>query len=362
LLDEAVRVILAHSGDVDALFGEQVLAGESLDVQKAYSSFTMDSFVEIAFGRKQSTLKSTTPFSTSFDAATRLLIMRLIVPFRRWLPTPALSRHIRTVHDFADDVIAERKREFAASVSIENREDVLSRFIALGESDNEFLRDAVVNFILAGRDTTAQTLSWLSYLLASNQTAQDKMAAEVAALSEITVDSLKTLTYTQACMDETLRLYPPVPIDIKQSVGRRPAAERRAHAARHHHCLERLRNGPQHTDVEGSAEIHARALDRERRQHGDRQWRRAVPVSGRTARLPRHEFRLPRSQDADGESVTQVQVCARPREAAAGRCRWRDDVGARRCVSQDGASLSGGAYARQHLCQALSNQFDARQN
>lgn len=219
LLDEAVRVILAHSGDVDALFGEQVLAGESLDVQKAYSSFTMDSFVEIAFGRKQSTLKSTTPFSTSFDAATRLLIMRLIVPFHRWLPTPALSRHIRTVHDFADEVIAERKREFASSVSIENREDVLSRFIALGESDNEFLRDAVVNFILAGRDTTAQTLSWLSYLLASNQTAQDKMAAEVAALSEITVDSLKTLTYTQACMDETLRLYPPVPIDIKQSVG-----------------------------------------------------------------------------------------------------------------------------------------------
>jgi cytochrome P450 len=219
LLDEAVRVILVHSADVDQLFTEQVLAGDSLDLQKVYSAFTMDSFVEIAFGRKQATLKSTTPFSTAFDAATRHLIIRLVVPIARWLPSPVLNRNIRVVHDFANDVIEERKREFAASDTIEGREDVLSRFIAQGESDTAYLRDAVVNFILAGRDTTAQTLSWLSYMLASNQAAQDKMAAEVAALTEITVDSLKSLTYTHACMDETLRLYPPVPIDIKQSVN-----------------------------------------------------------------------------------------------------------------------------------------------
>lgn len=221
LLDEAVRVIVGHSGDVADVLGEHVRSGDAVDVQKVFAAFTMDSFVEIAFGRKQATLKETTPFSTSFDAATRLLIIRLVVPFHRWLPvTPSLKGHIRVVHDYAMSVIHERKREFAANKNAnELREDVLSRFMALGDQSDESLRDAVINFILAGRDTTAQTLSWMAYLLACNQAVQDKLAAEVSALTDITVDSLKSLTYAHACMDETLRLYPPVAIDIKQSIA-----------------------------------------------------------------------------------------------------------------------------------------------
>jgi cytochrome P450 len=219
LLDNAVRVILGHSHDVADVFGDAVRSGDAVDVQKIYSSFTMDSFVEIAFGRQQSTLKQLTPFSAAFDTATRLLIVRLVVPWARFVPWPRLSRSIRVVHEYADDVIRERKREFAANKqAAEAREDALTRFMEFGESDDVKLRDAVLNLILAGRDTTAQTLSWLSYLLACNQSVQDKLAAEVSALAEVTVDSLKSLTYAHACMDETLRLYPPVAIDIKQSI------------------------------------------------------------------------------------------------------------------------------------------------
>eukprot|EP01108_Squamamoeba_japonica_P000024 TRINITY_DN1002_c0_g1_i5.p1 TRINITY_DN1002_c0_g1~~TRINITY_DN1002_c0_g1_i5.p1 ORF type:complete len:241 (-),score=75.05 TRINITY_DN1002_c0_g1_i5:88-810(-) len=101
------------------------------------------------------------------------------------------------------------------------REDILSRFMALGESNVVELRDAVINFILAGRDTTAQTLTWLTYFLACSPHLQDELLAEIQehCADEITLDSLKKLSLCQAAMDETLRLRPPVPIDIKTAVG-----------------------------------------------------------------------------------------------------------------------------------------------
>ena len=134
----------------------------------------------------------------------------------------SLDQHIAVINEYANGIIAERKEELASNrATFDAREDILSRFMALGESNVVELRDAVINFILAGRDTTAQTLTWLTYFLACSPHLQDELLAEIQehCADEITLDSLKKLSLCQAAMDETLRLRPPVPIDIKTAVG-----------------------------------------------------------------------------------------------------------------------------------------------
>merc|ERR1712087_117726 len=89
----------------------------------------------------------------------------------------------------------------------------------------EWLRDVVLNFVIAGRDTTACTLSWMFYILSthpeSQRRVQDEIGAKFPACTTPTFQSLSAseMPYLNGVLYETLRLYPPVPIDSKQAVA-----------------------------------------------------------------------------------------------------------------------------------------------
>lgn len=95
---------------------------------------------------------------------------------------------------------------------------------------DKLLRDVVINFILAGRDTTANTLSWLFYELMRRPDIQEKVREELRRVmsngakageesdrwGEVpTYDELSEMHYLHATITESLRLHPPVPIDPK---------------------------------------------------------------------------------------------------------------------------------------------------
>lgn len=84
------------------------------------------------------------------------------------------------------------------------------------------LRDQLVAVLLAGRDTTACTLSWTIYELARHPEALEKLREEiieqVGLEREPTYDDLKSMKYLQNVMNETLRLYPVVPFNVRFSV------------------------------------------------------------------------------------------------------------------------------------------------
>jgi cytochrome P450 len=110
------------------------------------------------------------------------------------------------------------------------KEDILSRFLLEREKDpgcfdNKYLRDIILNFVIAGRDTSAGTLSWFLYVMCSNQHIQDKIAGEVRAATTgdqdegvqgltacLTEGAINGMQYLHAALTETLRLYPAVPI------------------------------------------------------------------------------------------------------------------------------------------------------
>jgi cytochrome P450 len=72
--------------------------------------------------------------------------------------------------------------------------------------------------IIAGSETTATLLSGVTYFLLKDPDAYAKVKAEVrgafSAAEEMTLASTSRLAYLQACLEEALRLYPPVPISL----------------------------------------------------------------------------------------------------------------------------------------------------
>lgn len=81
------------------------------------------------------------------------------------------------------------------------------------------IRDQVVSVLLAGRDTTAATLSWAFYELSHYPQVVAKLRQEILATvgptRAPTYDDLKNMTYLKHTINETLRLYPAVPFNIR---------------------------------------------------------------------------------------------------------------------------------------------------
>ncbi|KAL1841239.1 hypothetical protein VTJ49DRAFT_7307 [Mycothermus thermophilus] len=76
--------------------------------------------------------------------------------------------------------------------------------------------------VIGGSETTATLLSGVTYLLLTNREAMKKLTAEIrgAFKSEDEIDfaSVSTLSYMLACLDEALRMYPPVPVGLPRVV------------------------------------------------------------------------------------------------------------------------------------------------
>ncbi|KAF7093186.1 hypothetical protein CFC21_095612 [Triticum aestivum] len=114
------------------------------------------------------------------------------------------------------------------------RDDILSRFIQESEKDPEtmndrYLRDIVLSFLIAGKDTTGNTLTWFFCMLCKNPVVQDKVAFEIREYVEwaqedtsmemftarLKQGAIDKMHYLHAAITETLRLYPGVPVDGK---------------------------------------------------------------------------------------------------------------------------------------------------
>ena len=149
--------------------------------QQLFYRFTLDSIGEIAFGYNIGSLKhGQVPLAVAFDQANCVADYRFMNPL--WwicqfiLPSEWEGRRsIRIINEFAQGVIDAKRRGECTSKS-----DILSRYMEMrDENGNEFsdkyLRDVVMNFIIAGRDTTAVAMSWSIYNLAKYPEIQEKV-------------------------------------------------------------------------------------------------------------------------------------------------------------------------------------------
>lgn len=85
--------------------------------------------------------------------------------------------------------------------------------------DQTVLRDQLYAVLLAGRDTTACTLSWTIYEMSRKPHIVAKLRQEILDVvgpeRAPTYENLKNMKYLQYIMNETLRLYPVVPFNVR---------------------------------------------------------------------------------------------------------------------------------------------------
>ncbi|KAH6618843.1 cytochrome P450 [Boeremia exigua] len=109
--------------------------------------------------------------------------------------------------------------------SDEKSRDILSFMIRSNNFSDQSLVDHLLTFIAAGHETTSSALTWASYLLSTHPAVQTRLRAEIhahipspTALSSPTADIaalLESMPYLNAVCNETLRLYPTIPVSSR---------------------------------------------------------------------------------------------------------------------------------------------------
>jgi cytochrome P450 len=91
----------------------------------------------------------------------------------------------------------------------------------------ERLADQIATIVVAGHETTAAAVFWTLYLLAKHPGEQERLAAEIKPLGlapDNAAELLPQLIRTRAVVDESLRLYPPAFVIVRQALDQDDAA------------------------------------------------------------------------------------------------------------------------------------------
>ena len=172
-----------------------------------------------------------------------VLNLAAFVPLPRWFPrfhrrkTRETARAIRAL---ITQLTAQRMGEIEAGTA---PDDLATKIMTTADPENgarfdtEEMVDQVAIFFLAGHETSASALAWALYLLALYPDWQDRLAEEAEAVFGARAPEFSDMSRLRVARDvfrETLRLYPPVPMMVREST-----------------CPERFRN----RDVKPGAQV-----------------------------------------------------------------------------------------------------------
>ena len=128
-------------------------------------------------------------------------------------PWGRMKRRQRHVHDLLQAEIEERRKK-----GDDGRTDVLSLMMAVRDENgqalsDEELRDELLTILFAGHETTATTLAWAFYQIHQQLDIQEKLLQELDSLGENSPPmKIAQLPYLTAVCQETLRMYPVIPV------------------------------------------------------------------------------------------------------------------------------------------------------
>ncbi|KAK3162530.1 hypothetical protein QOZ80_1BG0090620 [Eleusine coracana subsp. coracana] len=209
--------------------------GKVLDLQDVFRRFAFDCICNISFGLDPGCLQLSLPvssFERAFDAASTLSARRATAPLpivwklKRLLNVGderRLRDAVRLVDALAAEVIRQRRKLGGAGAG---GGDLLSGFMGT-ISDDRYLRDIVVSFMLAGRDTVASALTAFFLLLSDHPAVAAAIRDEVRRVAgdhddrptPASFEKLKDMHYVHAALYESMRLFPPVQFDSKFAAG-----------------------------------------------------------------------------------------------------------------------------------------------
>jgi enediyne biosynthesis protein E7 len=197
-----IGVIVSCCEEYERRWSRVAEDGGTLNITQETSDFALELILRSMFGEdydRHLLTSGTNPFAFLSEDSTRDL--RVVLK-------------VRELREVLLQIVAARRASAGADAF-----DFLSIYLAARDKDgNAFtdreLLDELVTLIVAGYETSAGTLNWAWYLLARDRECHDRLAADaIAHLPDqraVDADSVSAMAYTQALLEETLRLYPPV--------------------------------------------------------------------------------------------------------------------------------------------------------
>ncbi|KAF8861474.1 cytochrome P450 52A12 [Acephala macrosclerotiorum] len=201
--------------------------GSEIDLQPLFFAFTLNTSIELLTGQD---VHLDHEVSQMFDDAERLIgdqFLLSFIPFRR--SRRQYLKACKLCHAWVDRYVLEAIKEHHSQTwktfTEEDKASGEGKYSLLSELVKETydvprIRGELIGMLTAGRETTASALSSLWFTFAKRPDIVQRLRAEVAELGgeKPTFAQLKRMRYLQNTIQEALRLYPPLPANMRTAV------------------------------------------------------------------------------------------------------------------------------------------------
>jgi cytochrome P450 len=219
--------LLGVSQRLRGRWGRAAREGRTIDLQSDLMRYTVDTIAGLAFGAEVNTLGSDQDvIQNHLDKIFPVVFKRLFAPLPVWrlLRSAAdrrVERSIAEVNAAVAGFIELARQRMAANPALRAQpSNLLEAMIVAADEpgsgmDDHQVAGNVLTMLLAGEDTTANTIAWMIHLLWRNPLtlarATEEVRRVVADPAAPTLDEINQLDYAEACAHETMRLKPVAP-------------------------------------------------------------------------------------------------------------------------------------------------------
>ncbi|XP_010473744.1 PREDICTED: alkane hydroxylase MAH1-like [Camelina sativa] len=237
-IENGVVPVLDHFAEANMIF----------DLQDVFQRLAFDVTLTLVAGYDSNSLSIEMPmneYAKAMDDAEEVVVYRHVKPMILWKlqnwigvgeekkMTKANAAFDRSCAKYIsakrEEIISRRRSNIGEEA---HDMDLLSVYMNLDASkyellkptDDNFLKDIIKSFMLAGRDAIATTLTWFFWLLSKNPEAVTKIRQEInntnlpSSGMSLDADKLNKMVYLHAALCESLRLYAPIPFERKSPI------------------------------------------------------------------------------------------------------------------------------------------------
>lgn len=194
-----------------------------VDLKPFMFEYTLNTTTNLLFGEPHSSMskEERDAVRDNFDYASFGCVgIRARLADLGWLYSPSKFRKsCKAVRDWATFFAAKAfkyKDEFGEEAAMEKYAFIIDLWKEM--QDFDLVRDQLLHILLAGRDSTASLLCWTFFHLVRNRDVLERLKQEIASVptdGDITREQVQKLPFLRCCLNETLRLYPTPPLNIR---------------------------------------------------------------------------------------------------------------------------------------------------
>ena len=227
-LRETFVPMLAAAEEMSARL-DRLADGQAHEIEIESSHAAADVIFRTLFSQPITTEAATRVFHAfrRYQLAAPMMSPADLMRIPAWFPRLGPSRWkkgraAREIRTLLMAFVEERRREIDAGTA---PQDLSTAIMTTADPvtgdvfDEAEMADQMAIFFLAGHETSASALVWALYLIANCPDVQERMHAEAAPVfaAEPGLSDMKRLGFVKDVFRETLRLYPPVPMMIREA-------------------------------------------------------------------------------------------------------------------------------------------------